>query len=234
MKISLKALFLSTASSVALAGGDAISAENVPPSTAMFAGPYAGVNIGAARYKWSFTDVSGGGSCFPTCPSQTFWDGKKNGLTGGLQAGYNWQQDRFVSGVEADFNWLRVRRSDTLGTDLAVFSAVDWLSTIRVRAGITGSPTLFYVTGGLAIGRVNNGWSVPGKGAALRKTKTGWTAGIGIEHLFKPNWIGRIELRHTDLGKSTVATTGPSACCSGATRFENTVTEIRGALNYKW
>jgi outer membrane immunogenic protein len=224
---------MTTASAVVLAGSAALAQPAPPPLKANWTGAYAGVNLSATAHDWTVTDV--GANC-AFCNPRTMWDSDRLGLGGGVHAGYNWQNDRAVLGLEADFKWLglgattRVQGAAGIGS---LFADVDWVSTFRVRAGITASPTILFVTGGLALGRVNNGWSTQtGKANVLRKTKSGWTAGVGIEHMLSANTTGRIELRYVDLGKSTVTNT---FCCGPiSTQFENNLVEFIGGLSFRW
>jgi outer membrane immunogenic protein len=120
------------------------------------------------------------------------------------------------------------------------------LATLRGRAGLAFSSTLLYVTGGLAVGHVNNSIDVTGVGlnsgnAAFtqNQTKVGWTAGVGAEYMLSPHWTARAEFRYVDLGKTNVA-------CNSATDFDNCVSSgYRGdfsntlklglvGLNYKF
>jgi outer membrane immunogenic protein len=83
-------------------------------------------------------------------------------LTGGVQAGYNWQTRTIVYGGEADVSLLRLRKTATandifpvpfLGTSYTVAESVsaDWLATLRARFGIAVRPQLLlYATGGVA------------------------------------------------------------------------------------
>src|SRR4029450_3380383 len=57
---------------------------SAPLSAYSWAGPYLGANLG---YQWGATTNN------PTKP---------RGITGGAQAGYNWQTGQFVFGAEAD------------------------------------------------------------------------------------------------------------------------------------
>ena len=43
----------------------------------------------------------------------------------------------------------------------------------------------------------------------------GWAAGVGVEYAFLNNVTGRIEYRHTDLGKATFAATSVNSAEQG-------------------
>ena len=74
-----------------------------------------------------------------------------------------------------------------------------WLSTARGRVGYAFDRWLPYLTGGGAFGRVNIG----NASGTVDETKTGWTAGVGLEYAFLGNWTAKIEYLHVDLGTAT-------------------------------
>jgi len=102
------------------------------------------------------------------------------GFTGGLQFGYNWQNDNWVYGLEFDFEGFSqnqtVNNSFGLPTNSGTppnfgsclsgilvpcvgnFSTSvksDWLITIRPRIGYSWDQTLVYATGGLAFTKLS-------------------------------------------------------------------------------
>src|SRR5271169_6099189 len=100
-----------------------------------------------------------------------------NGVFGGGQIGYNWQIQNFVWGLEADIQGTKEMGSRSFvcpaGVCIPTIAGVpapigsmpvpailgqkiDWLGTVRGRAGVAVTPTvLLYATGGLAYGEVN-------------------------------------------------------------------------------
>jgi outer membrane immunogenic protein len=91
-----------------------------------------------------------------------------SGVTGGLEAGYNWQvSPKWLVGIETDFNASNLKgtvNSPSLlqGPPLPIFTqnvtvnqTVDWYGTLRGRAGyLLTDDLLLFGTGGLAYGRV--------------------------------------------------------------------------------
>jgi outer membrane immunogenic protein len=73
-------------------------------------GFYVGANVG---YTWGPWDASASQVIFD--PS-TVHDPKVNGWLGGLQAGYNWQRDRWVLGVEGDIQITGAKDTDNWST----------------------------------------------------------------------------------------------------------------------
>jgi outer membrane immunogenic protein len=114
----------------------------------------------------------------------------------------------------------------TLNQAAAVSSSIDYLGTLRGRLGMLvgflGTTVLYYATGGLAYGGVSasttvtqtlgpNVLGIPpqtstGSGA-YSGTRIGWTAGLGAEWLFLPNWSTSFEYLHYDLGSPTYGMT---------------------------
>jgi outer membrane immunogenic protein len=221
---------LATVSTLALIG--TASAADLPrvitkaPPAAIaptWTGPYIGLNGGVAwhRAKLTYTQFA---PFFTDDFSFT-----EVGATAGAQVGYNWQWQNFVAGIEADLNWVDGGGARTFpGVNFS--TSLDRLATIRARVGITLSPTLVYVTGGFARGRVENTSIVGPRIFVDRDTRSGWTAGGGIEHMFASNWTAKAEVLYVDLGSS------PNIFNGGGytSRFRNTAIIGRLGLNLRW
>jgi outer membrane immunogenic protein len=143
-----------------------------------------------------------------------------NGVIGGAQAGYNWQMSNWLLGLETDIQGSDERGSSTItclgcadvGTNITtnLTQRLNWFGTFRGRAGVLATPdVLLYATGGLAYGEVNVGGSVTGDGAVgsttvvlpgTSSTRTGWTAGAGVEGHIGGNWTAKLEYLYVDLG----------------------------------
>ena len=158
-----------------------------------WAGAYAGANIG---YQWGKVENTG------TNPS---------GLEGGLQGGYNWQNGQFVFGAETD---LQISGADDTFAPFKFSNP--WFGTLRGRAGMAMNNILFYGTLGLAYG------GLKGETGGLSESKThiGWTAGLGVEVGFTPNWSLKGEYLYTH-----VVGTGVSA---------DKFSTFRGGVNYRF
>ncbi len=167
----------------------------------------------------------------------------RNGFLGGAQVGYNMQSGRFVYGGEADFSWLGAKGSDTFRNPTAVGAQpagqrsftnhqLDWLGTVRAKAGYSFGDGYFYLTGGYAYGKVKGQaeFNAPGDTAVTyagghNYNASGWTAGGGLE--FRPfgsegfmrNASIKAETLYYDLGRShiqaTSTTAGPGAYTLG-------------------
>ena len=135
--------------------------------------------------------------------------------------GYNFQQGSFVYGLEGDWNWIGSKIDETFNDGFTQTSNdLKWLATVRGRAGLAVDATLIYFTGGVAFGHVKNSVAALNFDGSTSgsfsesKTKTGWTAGVGIEYIFSRHWTARAEFRYVDLGR-----TGGVSCTPGTSTF---------------
>ena len=112
-----------------------------------------------------------------------------SGGVGGVQAGYNQQTGNFVYGVEADitftdFEDLALER-DNNNSDF-MEGSVDWLATIRARAGIARDNVLVFGTAGIAFADASYSASNGPVGAATSSGSVdfddiGYVVGGGVE-----------------------------------------------------
>jgi len=190
---------------------------------------------------------------------------------GGGQIGYNYQFDnqsklKFLAGVEADIqgvapagttgarSFVSWGSSQTAANTVLVGqSASNYLSyigTVRGRAGLLLIPSvLVYGTGGLAYGGANvslqnfAGWSAAWQGGSTRysNTQVGWTAGGGVEWLFRPNWSVKAEYLYYDLGKASGSVQNVVYPLNGGTPSLGSITQyssrfsgniLRAGVNY--
>lgn len=180
----------------ALVGASAAWAADIPrgpspyysspviPANSVYnwAGFYAGANVG---YEWGKITNS------PLRPS---------GIAGGIQGGYNRQNGRFVFGGETD-----IQASAADDTFAPYKFSNPWFGTVRARVGYAFSNILLYGTAGLAYGDVT---ATTPLGLDESKTSLGWTAGLGVEVGFAPNWSAKVEYLYLDLGDENYVTTG--------------------------
>jgi outer membrane immunogenic protein len=252
----MKKIVLTAVALAALLGGSAMAADlstapiyKAPPPVAVWSwtGFYIGVNggygFGSDDFTQSFTQ--------PGLPASSFGKNTvapKGGLFGG-QAGYNWQVGSVVLGVEADAQWadqhdtscgfLCQRQTGATG-GILVTQKLKWFATARGRLGWANDGYLLYVTGGGAWGGIDENDTlivVPGGtfGVSSSTTKSGWTAGGGIEARLWGNWTGKFEYLHMDLGNTTsVFVPDPTAGVTIVTTSHIRDDLIRVGLNYKF
>jgi outer membrane immunogenic protein len=110
---------------------------------------------------------------------------------------------------------------------------VDGLATIRGRLGVAfTSPTLLYITGGLALGQVRSRWTDNfGDAIAVNATKVGAVAGAGIEHAFAGKWSVRAEFLYHDLGNIAGQFYNGTTY---TTNFRHRISTARAGLALRW
>lgn len=199
-------------------------------------GPYLGLNIGGAWNNARFIDRGGPGGqfAFPVGSNDPFWAPSQAGFTFGGQAGYNWQSGNIVYGIEGDVNWVGNNASATLAGfgPILASTKLDWMATARGRLGYAFSKFLVYGTGGVAFAHFADAYGFVGNEFSNSVTRTGWTAGGGIEYMVSRNWTVRAEALFADFGSydQTIFIFGGNYTST----FKHTVTTARAALNWKW
>ena len=211
---------------------------NPGPSARLWnwSGLYAGANYGAGAGQASQSDVLFDRGTFDV-----------GGAIAGVTLGYNWQRDNLVYGLEGDldYSWIRGATSgDGLTVPPCGFassfgncdSKLRWLATARARVGVAWDRLLPYVTGGVAIGSldVSEGDLVSTLTGSGTVTRTGWTAGGGIEAKIDDRWTAKLEYLYVDLGSGD----GFTEPFLGGTTVTETVgfrTHIlRSGINYRF
>lgn len=203
----------------------------------------------------------------------------QQGVIGGGQLGYNFQlRERYVVGAEIDIQGtgitgngtsfgagrgeldLRTRSGQAdiysryvAGSNL-ISASVDWLGTVRARAGYLITPTLLaYGTGGFTYGGISlstnpsalvqykgdptgNYYGYQGAVGYRGKANTvgvGWNAGGGFEWMFMPNWSVKTEAIYYSLGSQTVMSyTYAPAYRLNTVRTGDWLTQNRNQLSY--
>jgi outer membrane immunogenic protein len=195
--------------------GTAQAADIVEPAVFDWTGPYIGLQGG---YAWGENDASAEQTGFIP-PIGDFDDDDVvlngedgvidiDGWLGGAHLGYLWQSESLVFGVEGDGEFADIdgdtnviEAGDTPPGRLE--QEIDWLASLRLRAGFAMDRTLIYATGGLAVGGVQFA-IVDEEGVEFAdedETAWGWTIGGGLQFAFTEELSARIEYRYTDLGE---------------------------------
>ncbi len=228
----MKKLLLASVSGLALTGlahaaDMAVPVLKAPPPAANWAGFYLGIDGGVARHDAFFNNLDNAFN-----PGEATLSTTATGAFGGGFVGYNLQDRSFVYGLEADINGFGVKASeDWNAASVGIFGQghttqsqeVPWVATFRGRLGLDVESTLFYITGGLAVGEVknnvtsicgaaggclNNNFVTPNGGTLASfnedTTRLGFAVGAGFEHLFSSHFLLRGEMRYVDLGKKGV------------------------------
>ena len=209
--MKLTRVLLSSAALLMLAGAahaaDLIVSEPAPmaamPSAHDWSGAYVGISGGyaAGTVDWTgeyFLGNVGGGE-IPGSYDIGGW-------LLGVQAGANMQMDSFVLGVEGDVSWTNISgEGDPIdpGPDATVPSGqIDWLATLRGRAGVAIDQVLLYGTAGLAYGAGSielTNLDTLNDNRTADITAPGWVVGVGAEVALSDNMSIKGEYTYTKL-----------------------------------
>lgn len=216
-----------------------------------FSGFYVGANVGYINgdLDASVIDPATGA----VVPGLTFGGDNNGGIIGGVQAGYNAQFNQFVLGVEGDISAISfdLGDDDTLvdtATAATIFGLpasttadfdvdVDYLATLRGRAGVAIDRFMVYGTGGLAFTSVDLDYSVPG--ATFTTTsdddlQVGYAVGGGVEGLITENLTAKLEYLYVDFEDEDLTFTVPATGVSRTIEADLDAHVIRAGVNYKF
>lgn len=110
-------------------------------------------------------------------------------------------------GLEGDINAASMSTGFLWGPPTATriefpgTARLDWFGSLRGRLGVAVDRTMLFATGGVAAAGV--GIDLAPIPISDYQTYVGWTAGLGLEHAFDENWLGRLEYRYYDFGTRT-------------------------------
>ena len=174
-----------------------LAADPVVDSQYDWTGSFIGIQAG---YGWGDSQVDEIDTATGTVNQTQDYD--HDDFVAGFDAGYNFQSDSLVLGIVGDLEFASISGDqDFDGSSDATNKDIDWLGSLRLRAGFAADSALFYVTGGLAAGHVdmeatedNNTASISGDSVAF-----GYTIGAGVEYAFSDSMSGLVEYRYTDL-----------------------------------
>lgn len=197
-----------------------------PPAPAAYVEP-------TAAYNWSGFYVGGqagvafnrDSGAFSTSDNQTFVggnDGGETGFIGGGHVGYDQQiGSNFLIGAVADLNYIdaEANTSFTLptangGATFGVNQDIEYVGTVRAKAGVTMDRFALYATGGLAYAGIENEtygdvtYTSGGNTYDVRTSEdsdsVGYAVGAGFDVLATQNVSFGLEYLYTDLGESSV------------------------------
>lgn len=205
--------------------------------TGFYLGGNAGYGIAQSGNRISRTDLQ----------QNEFMELGAGGGFGGGQIGYNFRlAPNWIVGVEADLQGGDQRASacsdycnlPAYGRSSTTDQRVAWFGTARGRLGWASSSSLFYVTGGLAYGRISTrliekASTDPFMDVTFSSTNSGWTVGGGIENRVSDHWSLKAEYLYMDLGKARgtfLYTNAPTLLFTPSGQVRNHV--VRLGLNY--
>jgi outer membrane immunogenic protein len=228
---------LALAASAVACAPSALAADLPVRQPAPYTAPVAYV---APLYNWSGIYVGGhlGGGFENSSWSDPFTGGSntfnQSGFLGGGQIGANAQFNWLVVGVEGDFSWTGLKGSGRDAVGNSINTNVNWASTVTGRAGVAFDRLLVYAKGGLAVANDKSTLNdIAGGTANTSLTRTGWTAGAGLEYAFAPNWSAKVEYDYLGFGSQTLNL--PTAAFPAySTNASLNVQEVKAGINYRF
>jgi outer membrane immunogenic protein len=237
-------LLLAGTSAVALVG-TAAAADLSPaytkapppiPVAYSWTGCYLGIEGGGA---WGHSDqISGGPFGFGSISGGTGYD-VSGGLVGGT-VGCNYQVNSWVLGVEGDMSWVdksgSTHEAPPFNTTSVIGTHEHWLATIRGRLGFTPMDRwLLYVTGGFAAADVEATINTVAAGLLSdTQTRTGWTAGVGVETVVWNNLTAKFEYLHVEFGSQQYFNPPPTPGTNTRSDVPLTNEIVRAGLNWRF
>ena len=248
-------MFMRTVAAAMLASTPVLAADLAGPAdwTGGFVGLNAGVlrsDGGASRGFYTGDPVTADVERKGLFPGSV--DGTDSAAIGGVTLGYNRQRGALVGGVELDFaltnsdvrNGFAKRDTDPnylfTNTVTGYETGLDNLATARLRAGYAVGSNLFYATGGLAAGKVDNRFSLEltqlgyNNAWSASDTRFGYVFGAGIERKVSSRFSVKAEVLRYDLSDTTVRASDP-AVFPGASidyKFDNAGVVARVGVNF--
>jgi len=130
----------------------------------------------------------------------------------GLALGANYQIDSFVLGTEGEVMWTSISGSNTCDVNTTCNGSIQWLSSVRARAGVAVDSWLLFGTLGVAAAGINASYANPATGS-FSGTAFGWTAGAGVEVALADNVSVKGEYAYYAVGAQapvgTIGTVSP-------------------------
>lgn len=203
------------------------------PPVFTWTGFYVGANAGYGFGRGKSTDVVVAGTRYPSHEGSF----NSDGAIGGGQVGYNYQIGNVVIGAEADLQSTGVKGSyvELGSTDTG---RIEYLGTVRARAGYAFGNVLLFATGGFAYGStkvtVTNIINSSSPVATDRVMSTGYVLGGGVEYALTNNWTVKGEYLYVNLGKKGLSFYDTVNTVLTTANASSTTNVVRLGVNYKF
>jgi outer membrane immunogenic protein len=181
----------------------------------------------------------------------------------GVETDFQGARQRGKTDFSVSFNAQGLAPFPAGTAGISITNKLEWFGTVRGRVGYIADRWLFYATGGFAYGHVTVDSSASATGVFTNlpgflpcgcsvwdfssgATKTGWTAGGGVEGALGGNWTVKLEYLFIDLGRINTmfagfpGSFGNSILCfqevAGIGNVSSRITDniVRVGLDYKF
>jgi outer membrane immunogenic protein len=204
------------------------------PALYDWTGFYLGGHVGAGLLEDTFSQAAGPAAVTPTGSVHV----GTAGVIAGAQAGVNYEFAPWVVGVEASWSDSNLNGSNAVTTTVPGVlerekASPQWLAAATGRVGYAADAWLFYVKGGGAWIKDNYTQDILTGGVAggaqtLTDTRSGFTAGAGIEYGLTESFSAKVEYDFYDFGNTTYAFTNTPVS------VKNDLHVITFGLNYRF
>lgn len=234
----MKKLLVASAFAVAFGGGSGLAADApyAPSAPAYAAWNWSGFYFGGHTGQgFSRTDWQSPSGFF----SPTFFEGKSvlGGTISGAQLGYNWQSGAWVYGAELSGSWADIHgfaRCVGVGGAYICNTKLDAFGSATGRLGYAIDHLLLYGKAGIAVAHDKENMTSPFfvNNFNGHATRTGWTAGAGVEYAFTPGWSAFAEFDWADFGTKSVHVSDQFGQSDGIHTRQN-LGVVKLGLNYR-
>jgi outer membrane immunogenic protein len=233
-------LMLLAAATIGLAASQALAADlprkappkplPPPPPPITWTGCYIGGNVGGifgrGETTFNFGEISTNNS----------------GFVGGGQIGCDYQwPGGWVIGFRNMFDGTSLSRDRTFfdpisGTTGTVDFKTRWFDALTSRLGYAVAPGwLIYSQGGVVWANTRTDVTFAGFQVGDSKTRSGWTAGGGVEWMFASRWSAFLEGNFMDFGSRDATIFTPVACDFGCNlSTKTTAATVLVGVNYRF
>jgi len=205
--------------------------------------------VAPVQFTWTGCFVGGHlGGAFSQDKIRSSGDFSSAGVVGGGQIGCDYQfASAWVVGVEGRAAWSSLK-SDTPGTVTNLITGLTVPTHFTVRNDVLASATarlgysvadrwLAYVRGGAAWTqeKADNAFTrangIPVDPSATM-TRTGWTAGAGLDWAFAPHWSVNLEYNYYDFGNNDFRLTDPATGVFTLGSLKDRIQTVTAGVNY--
>jgi outer membrane immunogenic protein len=173
-----------------------------------------------------------------------FAEAKPNGSIVGGQFGCDYHgPSNWLVGLQGEFNWADARdHQDYILTPIGggtFETRIDWFASATARLGYAAGPWLIYGKGGAAwvrdrlkdVGSFIGPFAFDGE-----TTRSGWTAGGGVELALAPNWSAILKYDYYGFGRKSVSIPGVDFLGPGAESMllKQNFSVVRVGINYRF
>jgi outer membrane immunogenic protein len=205
-----------------------------PPPPYVWTGCYIGGNVGGAWGRVKLEDNFTGNEVSRT----------NGGFAGGGQIGCDYQfAGVWVIGIRDLFDGTSISHNRDFNGSFffpnvaSVDTKIRWFDILTGRIGYLAQPNLlFYAQGGAAWANVRaNVFDVFGNEiSGSRNSRTGWTAGGGVEWQFLPHWSVFLEYNFLGFSRDSDFTCGPVFCGNNGFSAKADIQTVLVGVNYRF